>query len=207
MFLKKMRNILRQTWKPYVATIFLAVAISCLFRASVNNPVEVFVGIIAMGSLTFALLMVVFIVKFIRINRGRASAGIEKIKIMQVELNPATVFMDLVFLIFASWKVGEAMVKIPKLIDNNITPSQIIFVFSALTLTMAAILYSFMKALDKIKEYKGVNASNLTADTNMRGLSTCQLFWNSFWDFFIALVILVVSPALLGAVFGLIAGP
>lgn len=197
-FYRKICYLVGKTWKPYITTILAALVINFSFKASVYNPLEVFYAILALGALFLVIIFILYIKKLGKINTIRDSKGLQKIGLMQVELNPSFIALDMAFLIFSSWKTGEAIVKIPKLISETITESQLIFVFSALTLTITAVLYSFIKAFDKVKEYKGVNSSDPTADTNTQGLSGFELFWSSFWDFFIALVILVISPAIIG---------
>lgn len=201
MFLKKSFYMLNKVWLPYLLAIIATATINFSFKHFIDKPHEVVWGILIVAAAAFVFLLGKSIYASVNINRVRVPGGLQKTSSSHVELDPSIVSLDMAFLIFASWKIGESIIKIPKLIGEQITPDQLVFIFTTLALTAYAILYSFIKVLDKIKEYKGVSQSNPMAASNMQGLSFWGRFLNIALDFFISMAFLVIIPGIMGLIF------
>lgn len=201
MILKKFFYILNKVWFPYLLAITATFIINLSFKHFIDKPHEVIWGILIVAVAAFVFILVKSIYASVNINRVRVPEGLQGASSSHVELDPSIVSLDMAFLIFSSWKVGESIIKIPKLIGEQITPDQLVFIFTTLALTAYAILYSFIKVLDKIKEYRGVSLSNPMAASNMQGLSFWRRFANSALDFIISMAFLIIIPGVMGLIF------
>ena len=199
-FCGKAKYILSMIWFPYIVAALAFWAISKFLDYSMITlwGAVVWIGVILISALIYFYVMALLARG--KINKVRKSLELKEVEVSQVELNSSILTLDIAFLTFASWKLGEAGKKI-FIIDNvnyePVTSGSMSFLF----LTMLAICYSSIKVNDKIKQYPGAKVERPEVIAKVEMLSACERRKNSFWEFSIIIISLVLLPVGLGVLF------
>jgi len=149
----------------------------------------------AIATLIFLLVMAAILKR--KINKSRKSVGEDPVNIWQVDLSSSRTSLDATFLIFASWKIGESIVGINKIVELGNT-EELTRIYPFFVLTLIATLYSFMKVLDKTKEYEGASIKYAEKKSPIEALPAKERRKNSATEFFITLIFMVVIPCAFG---------
>lgn len=199
MFKEKLIYLVHKTWAAYFLAIASLTVIHVSLKMAGDNLYGVMLGVIVLAVFLFMVSFLNAVNLTRKVNLVRRGIGEREANVMQVELNSSITLLDVSFLIFASWKIGEALAKLPGMI--SVKPEALPFIFSIIILSFLAVMYSFIKAMDKIKEYKGVSQSDAEKMSSLESLDGCTRLKNSAYEMAIAFFILLVFPGVAGYFF------
>lgn len=199
MFWSKLKYLFSQIWLSYVILAGAAIIITYSLKQSEKNPIYAFGGLILFVVALFILSLFSALKLKRKINVIRKEEGKESIGVMDVELSSSIPILDISFLMFASWKIGEAAMKLLEsisLVDHKAIP----YLFSIIALTLISLIYSFIKVFDRIKEHQGIAFNNANKDQNTRDEGSLYRVRNSAVEMLTSLLLLVVIPAVTGII-------
>lgn len=194
------RNVLVKAVYAYVLSAILVFAANLLLILSEDN----LWAVLKIGGLILVLLAIFILAYFLyatwQINRERDRKKIDRVRFGAIEIDASAPIIDNIFLVFAGWKIGDFL---SELLDSQTAKNanQITFDFSLLIFSMMALIYSFSKAYDKMKEHHGVRLNMPQIRSPLEYISWHKKLKLDICRFLVVLLLFVVVPMGFGLFF------